>query len=549
LKAPPGRFSRLPVLVFAVALVLRLLHNQSMLADPLYYNPLGGHLPLLLMAEEIAAGDLVPMEGAFQINSPLYPYLLAGIYALTEPNDFYTVRVVGAVVDALTCALVGLLALRHFGVLAGAAAGLGLALYAPMIFFSADLVSVPFTLLLVTGALVVLDGARPGALPPARSEPPRPWLFWLAAGAMLGLATALRPDLLLLGVVALGLPFLWKVMRPLAAAAALAAGLAVGIAPVTALNAVATGGDFVLLTASGGHNLYIGHNPEAQAQYALPAGLDERDIFTSMHALAEEVEGRSMDPLEVSDYFVGKAWAHAVANPGREASLLVERALAVVNDFEATTYANFYYQKEISAVLPWTLTFGWVFPLALLGMAACLSRPLAHLWLPLVAAASVLMFFFIDRLRIGIMPAIGIFLGAGTLLLWRLVMRAREGGRPAQRALAVAWGVVIAGALLANRPFLIEDTSNEWNKAGIVLKLNGRPTEAEAAFQRALTANPASANAHLNLAVLYREGGRADDAARSQAAADELLARERLAVERYRRALEGIDAPATTPAP
>ena len=81
--------------------------------------------------------------------------------------------------------------------------------------------------------------------------------------------------------------------------------------------------------------------------------------------------------------------------------------------------------------------------------------------------------------------------------------------------------------------------------------LNGRPTEAEAAFRRALTANPASANAHLNLAVLYREGGRADDAARSQAAADELLARERLAVERYRRALAGIDAPAapTTPAP
>jgi tetratricopeptide (TPR) repeat protein len=85
------------------------------------------------------------------------------------------------------------------------------------------------------------------------------------------------------------------------------------------------------------------------------------------------------------------------------------------------------------------------------------------------------------------------------------------------------------------------DTSNEWNKAGIVLRLNGRPEEAEAAFRRALAANAASSNAWLNLAVLYRETGRGEDAARAQAAADDLLARERIAVERYRRALGGIE--------
>jgi tetratricopeptide (TPR) repeat protein len=151
------------------------------------------------------------------------------------------------------------------------------------------------------------------------------------------------------------------------------------------------------------------------------------------------------------------------------------------------------------------------------------------------------MFFFIDRLRIGIVPSIGIFMGAGALLIARLVVRARARAAGARRALAVALGVVVVGAVTANRPFLLVDTSNEWNKAGIVLRLNGRPREAEAAFRRALAANAASSNAYLNLAVLYRETGRGEDAARAQAAADELLARERIAVERYRRALGGIE--------
>lgn len=524
--------------IFALALAVRLAHNEIMVTDPLYVVPLGGNLPLLVMAEEIAEGDLLPQKGPFTENSPLYPYLVAGIYAFTSVNDLHAVRVVSSIADALTCTIAAWLALGFLGTLGAAVTGVGLALNGPLIFFATQLVPVSFMLLLVSGALVLLELARrsasgsAAALPSSRMRALRPWG---GAGLLLGLAAGLHPDLLLTGVLALALPFLWKARpTPLASAGALAAGLALGIAPVTVMNGIASH-RFVLLTVAAGHNFYIGHNPLATPQYTFPFSLEKHNTFDDMRALAEKAENRPIAAEDVSGYYVRKALTHIRQHPGREAELLAERTLAVVNDFEATTYSDFYYQREISPLLRWTFSFGWIFPLALLGMIASFSRERAHLWIPFVSAvATVLTFFYISRLRAVMLPSIGIFLGAGAVAL-REAVRSR---RTRTWSLAGAVAVVALGALVANRPFLAVDTSNEWNKAGGLLRLQNRFPEAEAAFRRALEANPSSANAHLNLAVLYRQTGRAAEAARMDSIAADLLARERDVGEAYRRALE-----------
>ncbi|MBW3534748.1 MAG: glycosyltransferase family 39 protein [Gemmatimonadetes bacterium] len=356
-----------------VAAVLRLLHAESLLVDPLHFAPLGGNLPLLIAAEEIASGNLVPFDGPISLNSPLYPYLLAALYQLVGISELHAVRLVTGVLDAGTCALVALMAFRRSGPVAGWAAGLSLAVFGPMIFFAADLNPVPFTLLFLTGGVVLLDG-------PAGAR------RFAGAGLLLGLAAATRPNVLLAGILGLAVPWARRLPRPALLTLAVGGGVALGVAPITLLN-VAASGEPVMLTTSGGHNFYIGHNPMAEAQYMLPQALDG-DIFASMKALAEDVERRPMDDTEVSGWYYRRGLAHVAADPGKEAALLGRRALLLLNDFEATTYANYYYQREFSPVLRWAPTLRWLLLLAAPGMLLFLRPRDLPAWLPFLTAAA-----------------------------------------------------------------------------------------------------------------------------------------------------------------
>ncbi|HEX9887157.1 MAG TPA: hypothetical protein VGA70_11750 [Longimicrobiales bacterium] len=509
---------RLVLGVWAVAFMVRAFHNQALLADPLYYNPLGGNVPYLVMAEEIVAGTLLPSGGAFTVNSPLYPYLLAILYKAFGVGSYYAVRLCGSAVDAGTCALVALLTLRHAGIVAAWTAGMALALFGPMIFFATELAPVPYTLFLITLAVLLLDGeggrARLGL-----------------AGVLLGLATAMRPNVLLAGLLALAVPWARRFPAPGRGAVAVGLGLALGILPVTVAN-LAAGGGFTLLTLSGGHNLYIGHNPAARAQYSLPADLDG-DIFQTMKGLAEDVEGRPFRDDEVSGYYSRRAIAWAVRNPAREAALTGRRALLLVNDFEATTYANYQYQIAWSPILRWAPSFAWLLALALPGALLFLDRRRLHVWIPfLVAAASVLLFFYIARLRVVMIPTLGVFAGAAVARTLTLVRR-RDWA-----AVAVAAALAVAALGVSKLPLLQGDTSNDWNKAGGVLRLLERYEEAEAALARAGVANPDNPNTWLNLAALYRDTGRPGDAAAADARARDLLDGQARESAGFRAALE-----------
>ena len=146
---------------------------------------------------------------------------------------------------------------------------------------------------------------------------------------------------------------------------------------------------------------------------------------------------------------------------------------------------------------------------------------------------SVLAFFYIARLRIVMVPTLGLFVGAGAagaVELWR---------KKAWRHLGVAACVGLSAVAVSMAPILQADTSNEWNKAGIVLRTRGDLAEAEDALMRAREANPRNPNTYLNLAVLYREAGRADDAQGAEARARDILAGQRAEGEDFRRVLEG----------
>ena len=67
------------------------------------------------------------------------------------------------------------------------------------------------------------------------------------------------------------------------------------------------------------------------------------------------------------------------------------------------------------------------------------------------------------------------------------------------------------------------DTSNEWNKMGIVLRLKKRYADAEGAFLRAKQENPINPNTYLNLSILYNAMGDQEKAKRMRAIGESFI--------------------------
>jgi 4-amino-4-deoxy-L-arabinose transferase-like glycosyltransferase len=506
-----GAVGRRELGVGVVALVIRLLHNSAMMGSPLYQLPLGGHVAFLDQAEAIAGGALVPVR-AFTENSPLFPYLLAPIFLLAGGRDLFLARLAGMLADAVTAMLVTRLGARRFGPFAGVAAGLLYAAYGPAVFFAGEPMYVPWALLCCTATVVLLTGDRARA---GRA---------LAAGLAYGLAVGLMPSLLAgVPLFALVVATRERAARGRRVGAALA-GVALAIAPLTALNYAASG-KLVLLTLSSGHAFYLGHNPQARAGYYLPdrvgavQAANRGSIFDSMQRIAAETEGRPIPDEAVSGYYFRKAWEHVRAEPMRELGLAGSRVAAFCNWYEATTYADFYFQRERSPLLRFLPAFPVLLALAAVGLArSSPRRELPLLLFPLTSLATVLGFFFLARFRMPAVPFLCCFAGHAVAELAAAV----RGRRP--RALLGAGAVAAVALAVASRTMVVPDTSNEWNKVGAVhLALEQYP-DAQHAFERAAAANPGSPYPYLNLGRVYDATGAPDRAREARATANAIMA-------------------------
>lgn len=495
----------LPAIVIIGAL-LRLAHNTALMRSPLYVVPIGGHRVFLETARLIAAGDLLPGNRPFTENSPLLPYLYA-LFDLLSGENLLFFRFAGIAADCVTIVLIAKLGTALFERSAGLAAALLYSIYGPAVVFSTELIYIPFTIPLLTGALLMLAG-----------EEKRPF----TAGVLLGLSALLMPTLLAVApLVALA------AAEPAARNRALRvlAGTLLTVLPATAANYI-NSGQVVLLTTSAGHNFYIGHNPMAQAGYFLPDTIDGRQllgrgsIFEEMKQLAEQREGHSLRDAEVSGYYFELGLKHLAAHPGEELKLAVSRTEAFVNDAEPLTYTNYAYERAYSPVLNALPRFPLLFALTLGSIAVIRPRLFALRLLGAPIAGSLLtclVFFVLARFRFVAVPAVAVFAGAGTVE-WVARCRQRDFRR-------VALGLLLAGFgwWFAQRQISIEDSSNEWNKeGGVLLKLN-KFEDAESAFRRAQSANPGSPNAYQNLARLYSILGREVEAAEMTRQAEERL--------------------------
>lgn len=537
--------TRQTALIVAVALGLRLVHLWQMQGAPVFRVLMGDARSYDAWARRIAAGDWIGSDVFYQ--APLYPYFLGVIYTVVGPNAT-VVRVVQAMVGATACGLLGLAAARLLSRRAGLVAGLGLAVYAPAIFFDALVQKTVLDVFFMCLALWLMSGLV---------DPPAPVRRWLALGVVLGCLTLTRENALALTAVAV----VWALAhrtpgeaspsshgRAIDAGAVLL-GLALVVSPVAARNAL-VGGGLYLTTAQFGPNFYIGNNPRADGTYmSLRPGRGapeyEREDATTV---AEAALGRQLTPAEVSGYWTDRALGFIASQPGAWIGLLGRKVALLWNASEMLDTESQQTHAERSLVLrlgAWVGHFGVLVPLAFVGLVATWSNR-RRLWpfyaMALAYAASVVLFYVFARYRFPLVPILMLFASAGIVSAAPLV-RSRS---PRWRALLA--GAAVGVAVFTNWPLLSattmravtennlaaalqedghldeaiahyvrstelkSDYAPAYNNMGTALRARGRLADAVVAYEQALRTMPDYPDAHYNLANALLEQRRTADA-------------------------------------
>ena len=394
-----------------VGLVLRLVFGLAYWVDkPLTLD----EREYLLLAGNVAAGNgfqyLLPdgstAPGEHFGRAPVYPLLLAGIIRAAgadghagqsgapEPSRdrplLQAIRIIQAAIGTVVVWLVAWLAFRVSGQTAAGVAACLAAIYPPLVWMPAYVLSETLFSAMALGCVVALlprsardrDGraASPGAISMARLA---------AGGALAGIAVLTRPAMLFF--VVLAVPWLWW-RRGLVAAAVLVAAAALMIAPWTIRNAREYG-RFVLVASEGGVTFWTGNHPLAIGDGDLAANLELKRANVAFREAHPGLTPEQLEPL-----YYGDALRWMASAPGAVAALVARKAFYTVVPIGPSyrLHSARYFWMSIAA-------YGAVLPFACLGFAGLARRkrvPEALLVLVLSSVVTGLIFFPQERFRI-----------------------------------------------------------------------------------------------------------------------------------------------------
>jgi hypothetical protein len=558
--------------VFVLALGVRLAFIHEIRDLPTLHQLVMDAQRYDALARDVLDHGWRPREPFYQ--APLYPYLLAAVYAAAGRSPA-AVRVVQALAGALTAVLAAVAAgrlRRRRATAAAAVAGVLAALYAPAVFYTPLLLKTVPVLLLESAALVLLLPPPGRRLTAARA---------LAAGCALGGAALLQESLLVLApaaalyVLVAGrapAPLVpepaagggsrrgpgWRRRQSLAAALGLAAGAALALAPAALLNYAASG-ELLLTSSQGGMNFYIGNARGATGTYAaLSSGSQvpeqqRADARRLAAAIASRERGRPVAPealtsAEVSRIFWRETGRQIAADPGAWLRLLLRKLRLFWNAYELPDAEGFRVYRAESVLLRCDpVVFGMVAPLAAAGLAALVRdgrrREAALLaLLAVTTCAAVVAFFVFGRYRLAVVPFLLPLAAAGVLELAEVCTRARAttwrtAARPVQDlALLAAAGLAVNLPCYSAAEVRRQDAVIEYNLGTAATRWS---EDSHAGFRRlAAAGGPGSAAARRRLAEAMDEASRASAylEAAARASPGFLAAELEWAVARERRA-------------
>lgn len=407
----------LPLLLLLLGLTLRLVYiweiGDSMLFDV-----------LLTDSHTYDQFALKIMDGTFQGEEVysmniLYPYFLAGIYAILGRN-WIAVAVVQAFIDIASCLLVYLIGLATFGRKTALIALLLSSVYGIFIFYSGALLTPTLINLLLLAMLYLLVRyAYTGNV----------WLL-LASGFLCGMASLGRGNAVLLIPLYLVASRLlekkWKTALSRWGLFAIG-GLAV-IFAVTVRNYTVEK-EFVPISGNYAA-FYIGNNETSNGLYSRPpfiAGASfEDEVLATREAVSKDL-GRDVTLGEAASYLFRSGIEYVVENPIRVLRLDLLKAFYFFNSTEPPTNLNYHFAREFSGILrALPMDFGIIASLGILGLILSLTdwRKLAFFYLYAGAFFITCIVFFVSaEYRMPAVPVFILFASVAVLWIYRVLRR------------------------------------------------------------------------------------------------------------------------------
>ncbi|MBK8231507.1 MAG: tetratricopeptide repeat protein [Candidatus Eisenbacteria bacterium] len=490
-------------MVIGLALLLRIAYLMLYAGTfPLYRAPLVDAKIYDEWARAIAGGDLWGRgEGVFY-RAPLYPYLLAGLIRVLG-GTLPWIAILQLISGLVTIGSCAVLARRLAGERAAVATAALLALYGPLMAAESKLLATSLGLALHALGLLLAVRAAEGGGPGRRG----------AAGVVWGLACLIRPQWLLLSVL---VPFVlafgtWRTAGLLALRrwSPYLLGLALIVAPVAIRNRV-VGGDWVLVSSNGGMTFYQGNNEEnASGLLTIVRKFDLFGSATEQRVLetrvAEREMGRALKPSETSRFWTGQALQFIRSRPLDWLRLEGRKLFRFVTGYEYADNYSFYIEQErLWPVRLAAVPFGLLLALGVAGAVLAESRRrdprVARIVLLsfLAGFAGCLAFYVSSRYRMETAPALGVLAGAA---LARLIEAARGRAAWPLGSVGVGAGLLAASFLPAGAPARSQE-SITWLQMGNAYEAVKKPTEATAAYRRAIELLPANVFAWNNLILL-----------------------------------------------
>lgn len=329
-------------------------------------------------------------------RAPVYPLFLTMIGAGGAGDEASPprVKIAQSVVGAAGVWLIGLIALRAAGPRAGVLAAAVAAVYPPLVWICAYVLSEALYSTLALAAALLLDRAMDQAIDARATR--AGGALTLIAGLVAGIAVLTRPAMLFF----LPLAALWLVTRrrTVLALAFIVATAAV-VAPWTVRN-IRVYDRFVLIASEGGVTFWTGNHPLAIGDGDLAANPGIKRAELAFRAARPGLTAEELEP-----HYYREAIGHILDHPGWWLGLVARKAFYTVVPI-GPSY-TLHSTRYLTATL---VSYGAVLLFALAGFAAIWRsrrRPVALL---LLAGSSVLVsliFFPQERFRIPVLdPAL-----------------------------------------------------------------------------------------------------------------------------------------------
>jgi 4-amino-4-deoxy-L-arabinose transferase-like glycosyltransferase len=368
----------------------------------------------LALAESISAGRGFVYASTHDTGTaqqfgraPAYPLFLSFIGA--GSHDYGAsparVKIAQSLVGAIGVWLIGAIAFRLAGPRSGVAAGAIAAVYPPLVWICAYVLSEALYSAVALAAALLLDTALDRAHAADRSSAGR--RLSLAAGLTAGLAILVRPAMLFF----LPLACVWLVRqrRTALALVLIVAALAV-VAPWTARN-VRVFHRVVLVASEGGVTFWTGNHPLARGEGDLAANPDIKRAEIAFREAHPGLSSEQLEPLYYRD-----AWSYIANHPLWWTGLLAKKAFYTIVPIgpSYTLHSTAYLAASVASYL-------LLLPLAARGWWSRRRdrRPEALFVLAASAVLAGLVFFPQERFRIPVIdPALIVCAAAACADRW-----------------------------------------------------------------------------------------------------------------------------------